>query len=405
MQRILLGRGGCPGSCSSGAARSRRVALGIVIVAASDAERERLVADFVRFCEIESPSGRERAMADAVSAELRELGLKVEEDESAAETGSDAGNLLARIKGPEHARTILLCAHLDTVPLDGPVEVAREDGILTNRHDAILGADNKAAVATILGAARRLAGDRPRAGLELLFTTSEELALRGAKAFDRGRLRSEYGYVFDHASPVGEIVTASPTYYRLETRFRGRAAHAGIRPEAGRNAIAAAGRAIANMRIGRLDEETTSNIGRIEGGTAANVVAERCVVELEARSLDVAKAGQIVSELVDAAAEAASDADCDVETSVERLFQGYRLPRTAPAIETAAAALEACGIEPVYITTGGGSDANALVASGLPVVNLANGTQRNHEPDEAVTVEALEQMLDVTLALVESAAR
>jgi tripeptide aminopeptidase len=375
-----------------------------VIAEATEAERERLVADFVRYCEIESPSGRERAMTDALAADLRKLGLGVEEDDTAADTGSDAGNLLARLPGPEGARTILLCAHVDTVPLDGPVEVERADGVLTNRHEAILGADNKAAVATIMGAVRRLVSAPPRVGVELLFTTSEELALRGAKAFDRGRLSAEFGYVFDHASPVGEIVIASPTYYRLEASFRGRAAHAGIRPEAGRNAIAAAARAVAAMQVGRLDEETTANVGRIEGGTSANVVAERCVVELEARSLDVAKAGEAVSAMVDAAAEAASDSDCDVETSVERLFQGYRLPRTAPAVQVAAAALGACGIEPAYISTGGGSDANAFIAEGLPVVNLANGTERNHQPDESVTVDALEAMLDVTLALVDQAA-
>ncbi len=375
-----------------------------MIAEATEAERERLVADFVRYCEIESPSGRERAMTDALAADLRKLGLGVEEDDTAADTGSDAGNLLARLPGPEGARTILLCAHVDTVPLDGPVEVERADGVLTNRHEAILGADNKAAVATIMGAIRRLVSAPPRVGVELLFTTSEERALRGAKAFDRGRLSAEFGYVFDHASPVGEIVIASPTYYRLEASFRGRAAHAGIRPEAGRNAIAAAARAVAAMQIGRLDEETTANVGRIEGGTSANVVAERCVVELEARSLDVAKAGEAVSAMVDAAAEAASDSDCDVETSVERLFQGYRLPRTAPAVQVAAAALGVCGIEPAYIPTGGGSDANAFIAEGLPVVNLANGTERNHQPDESVTVDALEAMLDVTLALVDQAA-
>ena len=366
-------------------------------------ERGRLIEDFIRFCEIESPSGKERAMADVVTAELRELGLEVEEDETGPETGSDAGNLLARIEGPEGARTILLCAHLDTVPLAAPVEVVSENGILTNRHEAILGADNKAAVATILAAARRFAGDTPAVGVELLFTTCEERALRGASAFDRGRLRAEYGFVFDHASPIGELIVASPTYYRLEARFRGRAAHAGIRPEAGRNAIAAASRAVAAMRLGRLDDETTANVGRIEGGTAANVVAERCVVELEARSLDDARAGELVSEMVDAAAEAASDTDCDVETSVERLFRGYRLTRTAPAVEAAAGALSATGIEPVYIATGGGSDANALITAGLPVLNVANGTQRNHEPDESVTVEALETMLDVTLAIVSAA--
>jgi tripeptide aminopeptidase len=374
------------------------------VVRATPADKERLLVDFVRLCEIESPSGSERAMADAVSAELKGLGLDVEEDGSAPQTESDAGNLFARVEGPEGSRTILLCAHLDTVPLDARVDVTREDGVFRNRNDAILGADNKAAVATILGAVRSLVQSGPPVGLELLFTTSEECGLRGAKAFELGRLRSEYGFVFDHASPVGELIVAAPTYYRIEARFRGLAAHAGIRPEEGRNAIAAAARALAAMSLGRLDDATTANVGRIEGGTAANVVAERCTVELEARSLDDERAGQVVGELVDAASEAASDADCDVESSVERLWRAYRLPRTAPPVAAAARALTELGIEPVYRTTGGGSDANALVAAGLPVLNVANGTEGNHQPDESVTAEALETMLDVTLGIVEASA-
>jgi tripeptide aminopeptidase len=376
-----------------------------VIVEASSEERERLVADFVRLCEIESPSGDERAIADAVTEELRALGLAVEEDDTAAETGAGAGNLVARIPGPDDTPTVLLCAHIDTVPLAAPVVVQRSDGVLTNRNEAILGADNKAAVATVLGAARRLVKDASKVGVELLFTTSEERALRGSRAFDRGRLSADYGFVFDHASPIGELIVASPTYYRLAASFRGQAAHAGIRPEAGANAIAAAAAAIARMRTGRIDDETTANVGRIEGGTAANVVAERCDIELEARSIDDARAGEVVSGLVDACTEAASDGHCDLDTSVERLFRGYRLTRTEPAVEIAAAALEACGFEPVYITTGGGSDANALIAAGLPVVNIANGTKRNHQPDESVTEDALEAMLDVTLGIVAQAAR
>jgi tripeptide aminopeptidase len=369
-----------------------------VIHAASTEERERLLADFVRYCEIESPSGQERKMVDALTEDLRGLGLEVEEDE--------AGNLLARIEGPESAPTVLLCAHTDTVPLDGPVEVVSENGLLTNRHEAILGADNKAAIATIMAALRRIVRQgKPAAGVEVVFTTGEELALKGAKAFDRSLLTSDFGYVFDHATPIGEIVLASPTYYSLEARFKGQAAHAGIRPEAGHNAIAAASRAIAALRIGRIDPETTANVGRIEGGTAANVVAERCYVQLETRSLDDVRAGEIVSEMVDAIAGAASDSECDVETSVERLFQSYRLPRTAPAVEVAAAALRDCDIEPIYITSGGGSDANVFIQAGLPVVNLANGTERNHQPDESVTVEALETMLDGTIAIVTQAGR
>ena len=371
---------------------------------ASPGERERLLEDFVRLCEIESPSTRERPMADAVKAELGAIGLEVEEDDSAPRTGSDSGNLFAQIPGPEGARTVLLCAHLDTVPLDAPVEVVREDGVFRNRNEAILGADNKAAVATILAAARRLAGEGAPVGIELLFTTCEEPGLRGAKAFDLGRSSAEFGFVFDHASPIGELIVAASTYYKIEARFRGVAAHAGIRPEDGRNAIAAAARAVQAMPLGRLDEETTANVGRIEGGTAANVVAERCCVELEARSLDDDRAGELVGRLVDIASEAASDSDCDVETSVERQFRAYRLPRTAPVVEAASAALRSLGIEPVYRSTGGGSDAHALVAAGLPVLNVANGTERNHEPDESVTAQALETTLDVTLGIVEAAA-
>jgi tripeptide aminopeptidase len=372
---------------------------------ASTAERERLLDDFVRLCEIESPSRSERAVADVVKAELAGLGLTGVEDDSAPDTGSDAGNLLARIEGPRDARTILLCAHLDTVPLAGPVQVRQENGVLTNRHDAILGADNKAAVATVLAAARRLVAQPAPVGVELLFTTCEEQALAGAKAFDPGTLKSEFGYVFDHASPIGELVTASPTYYRLEADFRGQAAHAGIRPEAGHNAIVAAARAIAAISTGRLDESTTANVGQIQGGTAANVVAERCSVVLEARSLDDVRAGEVVSSMVDAISESASDLECDVETAVERLFRGYRLARTAPVVEAAAEALRQAGIEPVYINTGGGSDANALIAAGLPVLNVANGTEGNHQPDESVTVDALETTLDLTLAIVAASAR
>jgi tripeptide aminopeptidase len=376
-----------------------------VIHAVSTEERERLLAEFIRFCEIESPSGRERRVADALTEELRGLGLEVEEDDSASRTGSDSGNLLARIPGPESMPTVLLCAHMDTVPLDGPVEVVSDNGLLTNRHEAILGADNKAAVVTILGAVRRLLRDgTPPAGIELLFTTCEEQALNGAKAFDMSKLTADFGYVFDHATPIGEIVVASPTYYSVQARFRGQAAHAGIRPEAGHNAIAAAARAIAAMRIGRLDPETTANVGRVEGGTAANVVAERCYVELETRSLDADRAAAVVTEMVDALAEAASDSECDVETSVERLFRGYRLPRTAAPVEVAAAALRDNEIEPSYITTGGGSDANVFIPAGLTVVNLANGTERNHQPDESVTLQALEAMLEVTVSLIRQAA-
>jgi tripeptide aminopeptidase len=367
---------------------------------ASGAERERLRADFVRLCEIPSPSRRERAAADYVIAEL---GIDVTEDASAGETGADAGNLHARIPGPEGAPTILFCAHLDTVPLTGPVEVKQEEGRYTNRYDAILGADNKAAVAAFMGVARRFAANAP-VGIEFLFTTCEERALAGAKAFDRGSLAADFGFVFDHASPIGELILAAPSYFRVEAELHGRAAHAGIRPEDGRSAILAAADALGRMQLGRIDGETTANAGRIDGGTAANVVAERCRLELEARSVEPDKATRAVERMVDALTDAASDAECDVETHIEEQFRAYRLARSAEPVAAAGAALERLGIEPRHVTTGGGSDANVFNAAGLPCLNVANGTARNHEPDEFVTVEALETALDVALTLVECSA-
>ncbi|MBA2505308.1 MAG: M20/M25/M40 family metallo-hydrolase [Thermoleophilaceae bacterium] len=359
---------------------------------------------FVRMCETRSPSFEERAMADLVAAELRGAGLEVEEDTSGTETGSDAGNLLARIPGPDDAPAIVFCAHLDTVPLDAPVEVERSDGAFRNSREAILGADNKAAVAVFVELARRLAsaGETPPVSVELLFTTCEEVALAGAKAFDTTRLRAKSGFVFDHATAIGELITAAPTYYRVGARFHGHAAHAGIRPEDGHNAIEAAARSLAAMDLGRHDEETTSNVGTIRGGTAANVVAERCELLLEARSLDPEKAAARVTAMVDALTEAAAEGGCDLETDVEELFRAYRLPASSPPVEAASAALRAQRIEPVVRATGGGSDAHVLSAVGIPSVNVANGTERNHEPTEAVSVWALETMLDVALGIVQA---
>ena len=371
---------------------------------ATPAERERLLADFVRLCEIESPSRRERGVADAIACELRALGLEVSEDASAAETGSDSGNLLAQLSGIDpDAPTVLLCAHMDTVPLAAPVEVVREDGVLHNRHEAILGADNKVAVAVLLAVARRLGREPARPGVELLFTTCEEQALAGAKALDRSGLRASYGFVFDHASPVGELIVAAPTYYRVEATFRGQAAHAGLRPEAGRSAIVAAAKAVARLPLGRVEESTTANAGRIEGGTAANVVPDRCRLQLEARSLDRERARALVTEIVDALTDAGSDAECDVETVVEEGFRGYRLARNTPPVETAVRALVDLGIAPVPRTTAAGSDANVLNAVGLPCLNVADGTEDNHRPDERVSVESLERVLDVALGIVAQA--
>jgi tripeptide aminopeptidase len=369
---------------------------------ADDLERQRLGDLFAALCAIPSPYGHERAMADRVRSELGALGIVAEEDDAGEQLGGEAGNLLARVPGTGPA-SVLLCAHLDTVPHDGPIEPVRDDGVWSNRHDTILGADNKAAVAVMLAVARRLRAEPAAAGIELLFTVGEENALAGAKVFDVARLQSPFGYVFDHATPIGEVIVAAPTYYRIEAEFRGHAAHAGIQPEVGRSAILAAARAISAMPLGRLDAETTSNVGLIDGGSGVNVVPERCSLIAEARSLEDDKVEDAVKRIVDALYDGAGATECDVDVVASKLFQGYRARGSSPEVAAAEAALRDCGYEPKRIATGGGSDANAFRVAGLPVVNIANGTEAPHEPTERVSVAALDGMLDVALALVERA--
>jgi tripeptide aminopeptidase len=363
---------------------------------ASEAEKARLGDLFADLCRIPSPFGHERACADRVTAELRAIGVTVEEDER--------GNLLGRIRGRSE-RMVLLCAHLDTVETDVPIDPVIVDGGWENANPGILGADNKAAIAVILEAARRASVEGAPVGIELLFTVSEENALTGAKAFDVSALRSDFGFVFDHATPIGGVVVASPTYFRVEADFHGKAAHAGIRPEEGRSAIVAAARAVAAMPLGRLDHQTTANVGSVRGGVGStNVVPDRCRLLAETRSIDPERVEEVVAKLVDALQDAAADTECDVDVVCEKLFTGYRVRPSAPELAAAEAALRACGYEPERIQTGGGSDANALQAAGFSCVNVANGTERNHEPGERVSVAALEGMLDVAFALLDESA-
>ncbi len=365
----------------------------------------RVVDLFLELCVIPSPPGEERAVADRVARELGSIGLEWDEDASGPAIGSTAGNILCRLPGKADGGVpIFLCAHFDTVPLDGELEPVLEDGVLRNAGGTILGADNKSAVAVMVEAARRIVDDgRPHAGVELLFTPMEEIGLVGADAFDVSRLEARVGYVFDQAAPIGDVVVGSPTAQELELTFVGRAAHAGMYPEDGRSAIVAAAKAIADMPHGRIDEVTSANVGVVRGGTARNVVAERCELEVEVRSHDDARVTEVVQQILDAAAFAASVSECTLETRIEPKYRGYRFRKDDLAVRLAVEALARTGFEARLGLSGGAADANVFNARGLECVNLANGMTDIHTPDERIAVADLERMVDVTLALVDVA--
>jgi tripeptide aminopeptidase len=365
-----------------------------------------VLALFLELAALPSPPGEERAVADRVLAYLEALGLDADEDDAGAKVGSTMGNVYCRLEANGGTGTpLFFCAHLDTVPPEASIEpTVGEDGVVRNAAGTILGADDKSAVAAMLEATAVLVEEgRPHSGVELLFTPKEEVGLLGADAFDATRFAARLGYVYDHAGPVGEVILGAPHQQKLDVRFHGRAAHAGMYPEDGRSAIAAAGRAIADLRLGRLDDETSANVGRIEGGTARNVVPEWCTFAAEARSHDEGKLADLVREMVDGVTFAASLEECEVETQVSAVSPGYRFRRDDAPVELAAAALERAGVAPSFVLSGGGADANVFNARGLQCVNLANGMTDIHTPDERIAVADLELMVEVTLALVEAA--
>ncbi len=367
-------------------------------------EPNEVLSLFLELAALPSPPGEERAVADVVLRYLRELGLEPDEDGAGAEIDSTAGNIYARLEPTAEGTPLFFCAHLDTVPPSGRLEPVVEAGMVRNAGGTILGADNKSAIVAMLEAMRRvLAEGQPHAGIELVFTPKEETGLHGAMAFDHDRLRADLGYVYDQAAPIGEIILGAPHAHSMQVTFHGRAAHSGMFPEEGRSAIQAAAKAIADLRLGRIDEEATANVGTISGGTAGNIVPEWCTFLAEARCQDERRLNELVQEMLDVFSFAATSADCEVETEVRKSYKGYRFKQEQDVVALAASALSRCGYEPSYALSGGAADANVFNDRGRRCVNLANGMIDIHTPDERIAVADLDAMVEVTLALVEGA--
>jgi tripeptide aminopeptidase len=368
------------------------------------AEHDDALELFLELAALPSPPGEERTVADAVLRYLRDLGLDPDEDDAGARIDSTMGNIYVRLEATADGTPLFFCAHLDTVPPSGPLEPVVEDGVVRNAGGTILGADNKSAVVAMLEAVRRvLAEGIPHAGIELIFTQKEEVGLIGIAAFDHDRLHADLGYVYDQAAPIGEIILGAPHAQAMQVTFHGRAAHSGMFPEEGRSAIQAAAKAIADLRLGRVDEETTANVGTISGGTAGNIVPEWCSFLAEARCHDETRLSELTQEMLDVFSFAATSCDCEVETEARKDYRGYRFKQDDDVVVLAAAALTRCGYEPTYALSGGAADANVFNERGRRCVNLANGMTDIHTPDERIAVADLGAMIEVTLALVEGA--
>jgi tripeptide aminopeptidase len=355
-------------------------------------DRQVMVDEFCEFVQVASLSRKEARFAAVLQERLRALGLSTEYDDAHKPMGGEVGNLIARLPATQPGLpTLMLQSHMDTVaPGEGIRPVVGETHI-TSAGDTILGADAKAGCTVILNAVREvITSGIPHGELQVVFCIAEEIGLLGAYHLDYSRISPDFCYVFDGGKQPGYMTTAAPSAYKMTYQIKGLAAHAGVHPEAGINAIVAAAQGIARMKLGRIDFETTANIGIISGGTARNIIPDLCVLKGEARSHDAQKLDRQAAHmrlcLEHAAAELGATLD---EPQVEASYRCFFLPDDAPVIRNAWEAAQALGMEPFTEIGGGGSDANVFNEHGIPALICATGGEGAHTLQERLDIDAM----------------
>ena len=341
--------------------------------------QDRLVNEFVEMVKIDSPSKKEGKFAAYLQALLQELGLEVVVDEQVGQVvGSDAGNILARLKGNvASAPVILFSAHMDTVAPGEGVEPQIRDGAIFSSGSTVLGGDDKAGIAALVELIRHLKEEnRPHGDVEFLFTIGEEIGLWGSRYLDYSLVQAKMGFVLDADGEPGAIICQAPAHDDIYATIYGKASHAGINPEEGVSAIQVAARAINNMNLLRIDEETTANIGVIKGGLATNIVCDKVKIKGEARSLNEEKLQQQITHMLNCLQEACRAMGARLETKIERRYPTFRLDENETVVQLAKQAACNLGLQPQVITSGGGSDANYFNHRGIKTVNLAIGMSK-----------------------------
>jgi tripeptide aminopeptidase len=354
--------------------------------------QDRLLNTFLDLVRIDNPSGEEAAIAAHVRGLLEALGLTVETDH--------LHNLLARVPG--EGEPLLLNAHMDSVAPCRGVRPIVADGFVRSSGDTVLGADDLAGVAAIIeGIRTTLERGGPHRAAEILFTVQEEIGLGGATAFDTRLLTAREGFTLDAGGDFGGITIGAPSQDSLHIVVSGRAAHAGVAPEQGINAIVVAAHAVSHMPLGRIDAETTANIGIIKGGEATNIVPPQVELWGEARSHDQDKLVGQVKAMVAALEDAAREFGASVRIEVTHKYDTYRLTEDLPIVQQAAQALRAMGVEPRYEISGGGSDVNVFAQRGLSMANLSVGYRAIHSTDEYIAVADLNRAAEIVARLLD----
>lgn len=374
-------------------------------------ESNRLESDavlelFMQLVAISSPAKREAQLATRLVSILTALGATVGRDKAGEFVGGDCGNIIASLPGCGHladAPPVLLSAHMDTVAPTEGIRASIDDGWVHTDGSTILGADDKAGIAVILQALRELRDEgSPSRPVEVVFTIAEEIGLYGAKYLDLQLITAEEGVVLDSGGPVGTIVTRTPAQDEVNVVFIGRAAHAGVEPEKGVNAIRVAAEAISDMPLGRLDHETTANVGVIEGGTATNIVPDRVTVRGETRGRSEVKLEAQVKSMREACSRAAERHGARFDMTVERSFPTLNLPEDCALVSRMREAAQSAGLPFSMQMRGGGSDANIFNARGIAATNMGLGMENDHSGQERIEVRSLLSAVQMLKAFLSS---
>lgn len=369
--------------------------------------QDRLVEEFLELVQIDSETKYEGEIAEVLKKKFSDLGLEVKEDNAKETTDHGANNLVCTLKGTKDgADPIYFTSHMDTVVPGKGVKPSIKDGYIVTDGTTILGADDKAGLAAMLEAIRVLKENNiPHGDIQFVITVGEESGLVGAKALDSSLIYAKYGYAIDSDGKVGNIVVAAPTQAKIKATVKGKTAHAGVAPEKGVSAITIAAKAVARMPLGRIDEETTANIGRFEGGKATNIVCDHVEILAEARSLVPEKMEAQVEKMRKAFEEAAEEMGGSVDVQTEVMYPGFKHKEGDQVVEVARKAAEKIGRQSELLKSGGGSDANIIAGFGIPTVNLAVGYEEIHTTNERMPVEELVKIAELVTAISEEAAK
>lgn len=364
---------------------------------------DRLIRNFFNILRIKSISKNERELFSYVKNEFESLGIKVFEDECGGKFGGNTGNLIATYipKIIKNNPPIFLSGHLDTVWHEEAIEPEIVEGKIINRNkNEILGSDDKAAIAAISEVLKILVENNVPTGIiYIVLSVGEELALFGSRYLDMSLIDAQYGFVFDSDGDIGTIINKAPFHNRINFKIKGKASHAGVSPEKGINSIKSAALAISNINSGRIDEETTCNIGIIKGGVETNIVPEITEVQTEARSMNVDKLNKVTNEIIKEFKKASEITGTRLEYEILREYDGYEISPDSITVKIAEYALKKIGIKAKIKSTGGGSDTNNFNFKGKLAVNLSSGIENCHSKEEYIKVEELGKLVKLIIEI------